>query len=148
MSFQKKLGKIQTTNPLASILNSFDSERMPEEMDALDVLGRIRLFGYEDRYEEKEIPELIYDILKRESAPLTRLVKRSYVEDGGWLVRVECKEGEYLEDRGHEIYSSSESGELLPALVEQENVAMHFIKIRVPKIFVKTLSLPMIAGNH
>ena len=150
MPFQKKT--IQSTNPIALILNSLDLETLCREekrMDALDVLARAKIYENTEKYEEKEgeIPKIIYEVLRKESMPFTKLLKRTYIEEDAWLVRVECKEGEYLEDHGQEVYSSDSDGDLIPALLE-ENVSMHFIKIHVPKIFVSTIALPMILGNH
>ncbi len=33
----------------------------------------------------------------------------------------------------------------VPAMIEDESVLMHFVKIHVPRIFVRTLSLPMLS---
>jgi hypothetical protein len=142
-----KINRIRTTNPLAEILER--NAAMDADFDAIDAISRLKRFdaeAYEDT--EKDIPELIYDILKKEAKPFTRLVKRSYVEEDAWLVRIDCSEGEHLSDHGHEVFSWDGKSEMIPALIEDEPVAMHFVKIHVPRIFVRTLSLPMIEGQH
>lgn len=142
-----KMNRIRTTNPLAEILER--NGRIEADFDSIDAISRLRSFdceSYEER--EKDIPELIYEVLREESRPSTRLVKRSYIEEGAWLVRVQCAEGEHLSDHGHEILSRDREGGIVPALIEGESVSMHLIKIHVPRIFIRTLSLPMISGEH
>src|SRR3989344_2893036 len=97
--------KVQTTNAIANVLDAVELRYFPTDTSSIDFLAALKAMPDWDQYEEKEkeIPKLIYDVLKRESQAFTRLVTRSYWEENGWLVRVECKEEEYLADHGHEI---------------------------------------------
>ncbi|MEW6722626.1 MAG: hypothetical protein AB1324_05170 [Candidatus Micrarchaeota archaeon] len=141
--------RIRTSDPLAALLSDVNAWKAMSP-DAIDGIGRLRIYQDDEGYEEKErgIPELIYSILRKESGPSTRLMKRTFFEDDAWMVSVECREGEALSDRGHEIFTSSRSGEMMPALFEEGDAAAHFVRIHVPRIFVRTLSLPMIARAH
>jgi hypothetical protein len=118
------------------------------DFDSIDILARLRLDETE-KYDEKEgeIPELIFEVIKKHSSPRTKFVKRSFIEGDAWLVSVECREGEHLLDHGLEILSGSKSGEIVPALIE-EGVSEHFVNIHVPKVFVRTVSLPRMTGSH
>jgi hypothetical protein len=140
-----QMRRIRTTNPLASLLEGGKADM---DFDSMDVLARLRVDETE-KYgdKEKEIPRLIRNVLEKESGPGTRLIKRTFLEEDAWLVSVECREGLALSDNGHEVFTSSRSGEMVPAILE-DGAAGHFVKIRVPAIFVRTLCLPMIAGNH
>ena len=124
--------KIQTTSLIANALNNLDLDQIINDLP--DVLG-IKISKDFEQYEDKEcdIPNIIYDIIKRESTTSTKFVKRSYIETDAWLVSIEQRESECLDDNGYDVYTS-----------ETEN----FVKIHAPKIFVKTLSLPMIYRNH
>jgi len=126
--------KVQTTNAIANVLDAVELRYFSTDTSSIDVLAALKAMPDWDQYEEKEkeIPKLIYDVLKRESQAFTRLVTRSYWEENGWLVRVECKEGEYLADHGHEITIDA---------------FRPFVRIHVPRIFIRTLALPMIARN-
>ncbi len=140
------LPRIRTTNALAQLLSSMSTPPPAEEIEMAAMLRRPA--GYEEYEErEKDIPELICGVLEK-ADPFGRLTKRCFFEDDAWLVRIGCEEGESLHEHGHEVYSSSSSGELVPALREGSGVSMHFVKIRVPRVFVRTLSLPMIDRRH
>jgi hypothetical protein len=141
--------KIRTSDPLAALLCDAGADSWIA-LDAIEEIGKLRIFQDDEGYEEKEkeIPDLIYGVLKEESNPSTRLVKRTFFEDDAWMVSVECREGDVLSGRGHEVFTSSRSGEMVPALLEEGDAAAHFVKIHVPRIFVRTLSLPMIARCH
>jgi hypothetical protein len=118
------------------------------DFDSIDMLARLRS-DESEKYEEKEkeIPELIFEVIKKNSSPLTKFVKRSFIEEDAWFVSVECREGEHLLDKGHDVLTADRSGDLVPALIEEDS-SEHFVKIHVPRIFVRTLSLPMIKGQH
>ncbi len=140
------LPRIRTTNALAQILRSCDPAAL--EAEGIDIASGLKRKADYEEYEEKEkdIPELICELLER-GDPFSRLTKRCFFEDDAWLVRIGCDEGLSLHEHGHEVFSSSLSGGILPLLCE-EGVSMHFVKIRVPKVFVRTLSLPMIHERH
>jgi hypothetical protein len=140
-------GKIQTTNAMINALKSI--EDAASLLKNADFPANLRIFPDFEKYEqkEKEIPFLIYDVLKKESDSFTKLVRRNYFEEDAWLVSVECRECESLEDKGHEVYSCLKSGRMVDFLTEESGV-VHFVKIRAPKVFVKTLSMPMIARSH
>ncbi len=141
------LPRIRTTNALAQLLASPPIRPIPpDEIEMASALKRRADYGeYEEK--EKDIPELICDVL-RKGDPFRRLTKRCFFEDDAWLVRVGCGEGESLHDHGHEVFTSSSGGEVVPALSEGKGVSMHFVKIRVPEVFVRTLSLPMLQERH
>jgi hypothetical protein len=143
----RKGWRISSTNSLAKLLD-FPERLAMADFDSIDILARLRADETE-KYEEKEkeIPELIFEVIKKNSSPLTKFVKRSFIEEDAWLVSVECREGEHLLDHGQEVYSGSKSGQIVPALIE-EGVSEHFVKIHVPRIFVRTVSLPMMIYNH
>ena len=125
--------RIKTTNTLVNMLECVEPINFANNLNDIDILSGIKADWDVEKYEEKEkeIPELIYDILKKESTTFTKLVKRDYFEEDAWLVTINNKEFDYLSDAGHELVDD------IPP----------FVKIHVPKIFVRTLALPMI-GNH
>ena len=141
-----KMNRIRTTNPIADILQR--GLALDADFERIDAISRIRASDSESYEEkEKEIPELILEVLRKRAMPSTKLVGRGYMEQDSWLVRIECSEGEQLSDHGHEVLSGDGKC-MVPALIEDETVSMHFVRIRVPRIFVRTVSLPMIMGEH
>ncbi len=127
--------RIRTTNSLINALSTLTPANFANNFDGIEVLSSLKADWDVEKYEEKEkeIPELIYEVLKKDSNTFTKLVKRDYFEEDAWLVSVESRESEKLEDNGHEILSDFKN---------------QFVKIHIPKIFVRTLSLPMIDRNH
>ncbi|MBS3067957.1 hypothetical protein J4450_04600 [Candidatus Micrarchaeota archaeon] len=125
--------KIKTTNTLANMLESVEPINFANNLNDIDTISSFKADWDVEKYEkkEKEIPELLYHILKKESNTFTKLVKRDYFEEDAWLVTINNKEFDYLSDFGHDLVED------IPP----------FVKIHVPKIFVRTLALPMI-GNH
>jgi hypothetical protein len=151
MDLPKRIGRIRTTNALAELLELDGIDRFVGKLDydAIDLAGKIKVASAGEGYEEKEreIPELIFDVIKKHSMPFTRFVRRTYFEEDAWLVSIEHREGEWLLDHDHDVCSALESGEILPALID-EMKSHHFVKIHVPDVFVRTLSLPMIGTIH
>ncbi|HSB47630.1 MAG TPA: hypothetical protein VLD37_06465 [Candidatus Bilamarchaeum sp.] len=142
----REMRRISGTNPLARMLERPETIGNAD-FDSLDMLARLRVDDtrdYEER--EKDIPGLILEVMEKNSSPLTRFVRRGFIEDDAWLVRIGCREGEALLESGKEVLSSS-AGDIVPALIE-EGSPVHFVKIHVPRIFVRTLSLPMMESAH
>ncbi|HLD59585.1 MAG TPA: hypothetical protein VI912_01215 [Candidatus Bilamarchaeaceae archaeon] len=120
--FERK--KVQSTNFIFNSLTKLDSFSFAKE--AIDI-PNLKVEWDIEKYEDKEnsIPDILYKILKDESHPFSKLKKRTYYEEDAWFVSINSKECESLEEEGHDIFES-------------------FVKIRVPKVFVRALSLPMI----
>ena len=120
--FERK--KVQSTNLIFNSLTKLDSFSFAKE--AIDI-PNLKVEWDIEKYEDKEnsIPDILYKILKDESHPFSKLKKRTYYEEDAWFVSINSKECESLEEEGHDIFES-------------------FVKIRVPKVFVRALSLPMI----
>lgn len=137
------LRKVRTTNALAELLLRGGAAGLAAS--EIEEAASLKVCADPDGYEEKEkgIPELIREVLEEECGPFTRLAKRCFFEDDAWLVRVGCREGERLCDHGHEVLTRTVGGGLLPAMVEGREASMHLVRIRVPRIFVSTVVLPM-----
>jgi len=120
--FERK--KVQSTNLIFNSLTKLDSFSFAKE--AIDI-PNLKVEWDIEKYEEKDktIPAIIYELLKDQSHPFSKLKKRTYYEEDAWFVSINSKECESLEEEGHDIFES-------------------FVKIRVPKVFVRALSLPMI----
>lgn len=125
--------KIKTTNTLANMLESVEPINFANNLDDIETISGFKADWDVEKYEkkEKEIPELLFQVLKKESTTFTKLVKRDYFEEDAWLVTINNKEFDCLSNFDHEVVDD------VPP----------YVKIHVPKIFVRTLALPMI-GNH
>ncbi len=124
--------KIKTTNTLANMLESVEPINFANNLDDIETISGFKADWDVEKYEkrEKEIPELLFQVLKKESNTFTKLVKRDYFEEDAWLVTINNKEFDCLSNFDHEVVDD------VPP----------FVKIHVPKVFVRTLALPMI-GN-
>lgn len=125
--------KIKTTNTLANMLESVEPINFANNLNDIETISGFKADWDVEKYEkrEKEIPELLFQVLKKESNTFTKLVKRDYFEEDAWLVTINNKEFDCLSNFDHEVVDD------VPP----------FVKIHVPKVFVRTLALPMI-GNH